>query len=159
MMKKTVVLFLGLLLIVSLSACSIVKTNVELTQDRANVVSIEIYRPDRAYDEGDVHELRKTNEPISVLNAEQYVPFLNRLCSLEFEKDVVFFPIPMDGGCDYVGYIVAVVYADGGYDIVAANGLYSYAVGEDGQGRHKYDHSDYCGEQSWNEFVEEYIRK
>lgn len=158
-MKKIVTLFLALLLIVSLSACAIVKTNVELTQDRANIVSIEIYCTDRAYYEGDIHEFRKTNEPISVLNAEQYAPFLNRLCSLEFEKDVVFFPIPMDGGCDYVGYIVAVVYADGGYDIVAANGLYSYAVGENGEGRHQYDHSDYCGEQAWRQFVEEFIAK
>lgn len=158
-MKKIVALCLALLLIVCLSACATVKTNKELTQNRANVVSIEIYRSDYAYYEGDIHELRKNNEPISVLNAEQHTPFLNRICQLEFERDVVFFPIPMDGGCDYVGYIIAVVYADGGYDIIAANGSYSYAVGEDGQGRHQYDHADYCGEQSWDEFVEEFIAK
>ncbi|MBQ2255665.1 MAG: hypothetical protein II330_02270, partial [Clostridia bacterium] len=68
------------------------------------------------------------------------------LCTLGFEEEVVFFPIPMDGGYDYEGYIVVVIYSDGGYDIVAERGLYSYAIGNDGQGRHKYDHSDYCGE-------------
>ena len=158
-MKKIFALLLGFAMIVCLSSCATVKTEVELSQDPANIVSIEIHHPDHAYYEGDIHALRKNNQPVSVLNVEQHTPFLNRLCLLEFEKDVAFFPIPMDGGCDYEGYVVAVVYTDGGYDIVAEKGLYSYAVGEDGQGKHKYDHSDYCGEQPWNEFVEEYIKK
>jgi len=157
--KKIISLIFSLVLVVGLISCATVKTGVELSQERTNVASIEIYHLHRAYYEGDIHALRKTNEPISVLNAEQYSPFLNRLCLLEFEKDVAFFPIPMDGGCDYEGYVIAIVYADGGYDIVAQKGSYSYAVGEDEQGKHKYDHSDYCGEQSWNEFVEEYIKK
>ena len=48
---------------------------------------------------------------------------------------------------------------DGGYDIIAERGLYSYAVGRDGQGQRKYDHSDYCGETPWAEFFKEYIEK
>ena len=158
-MKKIISLIFSLALIGCLMSCATIKTGVELSQERTNVASIEIYHLDRAYYEGDIHTLLENNEPVSVLNVEQHTPFLNRLCLLEFEKDVAFFPIPMDGGCDYEGYVVAVVYTDGGYDIVAQKGLYSYAVGEDGQGKHKYDHPDYCGEQSWNEFVEEYIRK
>jgi hypothetical protein len=84
---------------------------------------------------------------------------LDSLGSLTFEKEVVFFPIPMDGGCDYDGYIIAVIYSDGGYDIIAARGLYSYAVSSDGKGRHKYDYSNYCGETPWAEFIEDYIEK
>jgi hypothetical protein len=65
----------------------------------------------------------------------------------------------MDGGCYYGGYIIAVNYSDGGYDIIAARGLYSYAVSSDGKGRHKYDYSNYCGETPWAEFIEDYIEK
>lgn len=63
------------------------------------------------------------------------------------------------GGCDYDGYIIAIVYSDGGYDIIAEGGSYSYAVGSDGQGQHKYDHSDYCGKTPWSEFIGKYIEK
>ena len=94
-----------------------------------------------------------------ILEPEQHSNFLDALCTLDFEKEVVFFPIPMDGGYDYDGYIIAIIYSDGGYDIIAERGLYSYAVGRDGQGQYKYDHSDYCGETPWAEFFKEYIEK
>jgi hypothetical protein len=132
---------------------------VELSQDRADVQSIEIYKPECAYSERSISGFLKTNEPLAVLDSENYTNFLNTLLALDFEKEVLFFPIPMDGGCDYDGYIIAVVYSDGGYDIIAEGGLYSYSIGSNGQGRHKYDHSDYCGETPWEEFIEEYIEK
>ncbi|MBQ9779328.1 MAG: hypothetical protein IJW00_00105 [Clostridia bacterium] len=131
----------------------------EFSQDRANVQSIEIYNPERAYYEGDIHTFLEENEPLAVLNSEHHTSFLDALGTLDFEKEVVFFPIPMDGGYDYDGYIVAVVYADGGYDLIAEGGLYSYAIGSNGQGRHKYDHSDYCGKTPWTEFIKDYIVK
>ena len=158
-MKKIIALFISLLLIVCFSSCSNIKKDLKFSQDRANIQSIEIFNPDKSYYEGDIHTFLEENEPIVILEPEQHSNFLDTLCTLDFEKEVVFFPIPMDGGCDYVGYILAVVYSDGGYDIIAEGGLYSYAVGSDGQGRHKYDHSDYCGETPWAEFVEEYIGK
>ena len=158
-MKKTIALLVSLLLIFCLSSCAIVKKDVVLSQDRNNVQSIEIYNTESAYYEGDIHTFLEENEPIVILEPEQHSNFLDTLCTLDFEKEVVFLPIPMDGGYDYEGYIIAIVYSDGGYDIIAEHGLYSYAVGSDGQGRHKYDHSDYCGETPWAEFIEEYIEK
>ena len=158
-MKKIIALFVSLLLIVFFSSCANIKKDLEFSQDRANVQSIEIYKPERAYYEGDISGFLKTNEPLAVLDSEHYTNFLDTLCTLDFEKEVIFLPIPMDGGYDYEGYIIAIVYSDGGYDIIAEHGLYSYAVGSDGQGRHKYDHSDYCGETPWAEFIEEYIEK
>jgi hypothetical protein len=136
-----------------------VKKDVELSQDRTHVQSIEIYHPERAYYEGDIHTFLEENEPIAILGSEHHKSFLDTLCSLKFEKEIVFFPISMDGGCDYDGYIVAVVYSDGGYDMIAEGGSYSYALGRDGQERHKYDHSDYCGDVAWNDFVEQYIEQ
>ena len=158
-MKKITVLLVSLLLIFCLSSCANTKKDLELSQDRDNVQSIEIYKSERAYYEGDISGFLKTNAPLAVLGSEHHTNFLDALCTLDFEKEIVFFPIPMDCGCDYDGYIIAVVYSDGSYDIIAESGLYSYAVGSDGQGRHKYDHSNYCGETPWTEFIEQYIKK
>ena len=158
-MKKVIILLISLLLLVCLSSCANIKKEVELSQDRTNVVSIEIYNSERAYNEGDIHGFFEENEPIWVLKSEKNSDFLDALCALEYEEEKVFFPIPMDGGCDYQGYIIAIVYSNGGYDIFAEDGLYSYAIGSDGQGQHKYDHSDYCGDVKWNDFVKGFIEK
>lgn len=158
-MKKVIILLISLLLLVCLSSCANVKKEVVLSQDRTNVESIEIYNSERAYYEGDIHGFLEENEPIGVLKSEKISGFLDTLCALEYEEEKVFFPIPMDGGCDYQGYIIAIVYSDGGYDIFAEDGLYSYAIGSDGQGRHKYDHADYCGDVAWNDFVQEFIEQ
>ena len=158
-MKKAIALLISVLLIFCLASCANVKKDLELSQDRDNVQSIEIYKPERAYYEGDIAGFLKSNDPVAVLEAELFSSFLDDLCNLEFEEEKVFFPVPMDGGCDYEGYIIAIVYSDGEYDIIAEGGLYSYAVDSEGQERHRYDHSDYCGEIPWTEFVEEYIEK
>jgi hypothetical protein len=158
-MKKTIALLISFLLLFCLSSCATVKKDVKFSQDRANVSSIEIYNPEKTYHAGDIHTFLEENEPIVILEPEQHSSFLDSLGSLTFEKEVVFFPIPMDGGCDYDGYIIVVIYSDGGYDIIAARGLYSYAVSSDGKGRHKYDYSNYCGETPWAEFIEDYIEK
>ena len=157
--KKAITLLISLLLLVCLSSCANVKKEVELSQDRANVESIEIYNSERAYYEGDIHIFLEENKPVAVLESENFTAFLDTLCDLKFEEEKVFFPIPMDGGCDYQGYIIAIVYSDGGYDIFAEDGLYSYVIGSNGQGRHKYDHSDYCGDVKWNDFVKGFIEK
>lgn len=158
-MKKGIILFISLALVFCFASCADIKKELELSQDRANVRSIEIYKPERAYYEGDISGFLKSNEPVTVLASEHHAGFLDALCALDFEKETVFLPIPMDGGCDYDGYIIAIVYSDGGYDIIAEGGSYSYAIGSDGQGRHKYDHSDYCGKAPWSEFIGEYIEK
>ena len=158
-MKKITMLLISLLLIFCLSSCANIKKDLEFSQDRANVQSVEIFNPEKSYYEGDIHAFLEENEPIVILEPEQHSSFLDSLGSLTFEKEVVFFPIPMGGGCDYGGYIIAVNYSDGGYDIIAARGLYSYAVSSDGEGRHKYDYSNYCGETPWAEFIEDYIEK
>ena len=158
-MKKVITLLISLLLLVCLSSCANIKKEVELSQDRTNVVSIEIYNSERAYYEGDIHGFLEENEPIWVLESEKNSDFLDALCAFEYEEEKVFFPIPMDGGCDYQGYIIAIVYSDGGYDIFAEDGSYSYAIDSDGQGRYKYDHFDYCGDVAWNDFVEQYIEQ
>jgi len=158
-MKKAITLLISLLLLVCLSSCANIKKEVELSQDRTNVASIEIYNSERAYYERDIHGFLEENEPIWVLESEKNSDFLDALCAFEYEEEKVFFPIPMDGGCDYQGYIIAIVYSDGGYDIFAEDGSYSYAIGSDGKERHKYDHSDYCGDVAWNDFVEQYIEQ
>ncbi len=158
-MKKITIFLVSLLVLFCLSSCATVEKEVKLSQDRANIASIEIYNSEYAYYEEDIHDFLRKNEPVAILKSEYHTSFLDALCDLKFEEEIVLFPIPMDGGCDYSGYIVAIVYSDGGYDIFAEGGLYSYAVGNDGQGRHKYDHSDYCGDVAWNDFVKEFIEQ
>lgn len=158
-MKKTFLLLVSVILMFSLSACATVTKEFEFSQKRENVQSIEIYNSEEAYYEGDIHQFRDENEPIVLLSDEESSAFLDAFEKLKFEEEKVFFPIPMDGGHDYQGYIVIIVYADGGYDIVSEGGQYSYAIGKDGQGRHKYSHADYYGDDSWSELVEKYIDK
>ena len=75
-MKKIIALFVSLLLIVCFSSCANIKKDLEFSQDRANVQSIEIYKPERAYYEGDISGFLKTNEPLAVLESEHYTNFL-----------------------------------------------------------------------------------
>lgn len=159
MMKKIISVLVVSILTISLSSCATIKKSLKLSQEKSHIQSIEIYNTDHSYDEGSIHVFREKNKPIVVLKKTEISAFLDVLRALKFEKEVVFFPIPMSGGCDYDGYVIAVVYSDGGYDIIAEEGLYSYAVGKDGQGRHKYDHSDYCGKKPWSEIFGEYIEK
>lgn len=159
-MKKTFSVLILLTLVFSLSACTVTTQKTpKLSQKTDQVQAIEIYKPDHAYSEGDVNLFRQENTPVFVLESEANSAFLDELVALKFEEETVFLPIPMDGGSDYEGYIVAVVYSDGGYDIIAEKGLYFYSVGKNGEGKHKYDPSDYCGETPWEDFIEKYIRK
>ena len=157
-MKKIIFAVIALLLTICLSSCITVTKNIELTQNRDNVQAIEIYYTEEMYYEGDISSFRKHNEPFVTLK-EDFSDFLDVITALEYEEEKILFPIPMDGGYDYSGYVIAVVYSDGGYDIIAARGLYSYGIGKNGNGRHKYDHSDYCGETPWIEFIAGYIEK
>jgi len=110
------------------------RKDVEVSQNRDNIQSVEIYNFEKAYYEGNIHTFLEENEPVAVLEEERFTAFLDALCNLEFEEEKVFSPISMDGGYDYEGYIIAVVYSCGGYDI-----------------------SNCCGETLWTEFVEKYI--
>ena len=158
-MKKLFLLLVSIILISGLSACATMTKDFELTQNRENVQSVEIYNSEQAYYEGDIHQFRDENEPIVLLSGEENSTFLDGVGSLKFEEEKVFFPIPMDSGYDYQGYIVVIVYTDGGYDLLSENGQYFYSIEKDGQGRHKYDHSDYCGDESWSDFIGRYIGK
>lgn len=156
-MKKSLVFLLILLLSITFSSCATVKENIVFSGDRSDIQLIEIYNLDKAYYEGDISKMRQENEPICIFDAQEHSDFIESISSLEFEKEKVIFPIPMDGGYDYSGYVIAMVYSNDSYDIIAEEGLYSFSVGNNGKTRHKYDHSDYCGEKSWADFIEEYI--
>ena len=155
-MKRFLTLLTSILIALCLASCATIHNRANPSQDPENVQAIEIYYSDEFYSERNISSFRKENEPITVLNPEEHAAFLDTLTSLKFEKQIVLLPIPMDGGYDYGGYIVAVVYTDGAYDIVAEDGLYSYSPGKNGQGRHEYDHSDYCGATPWADIFEEY---
>ena len=143
----------------SLCACTMVQHNFSFSQQRDNIKSVEIYNSDKLYYEGDVSSFKKENEPIAVLETEALSDCINSIEQLKFEEEKVFFPIPMDGGYHYQGYILIIVYIDGGYDLIASGGQYSYFIGKDGQGKHNYEHFDYCGEIAWDEFVEKFLEQ
>ena len=124
------------------------------------IQSIELYHSEQAYSEGNISLFRQENEPITVLEGDACTGFAQALGKLRSEDAIMLIPFPMDGGYDYEGYIVAVVYADGGYDIFAECGSYACVVGHNGQvRRRKYDHADYCGDTPWAEIIEGYIEK
>ena len=157
-MKKAFFSFVCMVLMLNLCACATVRKDFELSQERESVKDIEIYKSEQLYDEGDIHLFRSENKPIAIVE-EAISDCLNSIEQLTFEKEKVFFPIPMDGGYHYQGYMMIIVYEDGGYDIISDGGLYSYAIDKDGQGKHKYDYANYCGELVWKDFVEKYTEK
>lgn len=157
-MKKTFLFIISFIVILNLSSCTTAKTKVELSKSGEDVQAIEIYNSEQKYYEGNISEFLNGNEPIFTLGKEEHSTFLDALCNLEFGEEKVYFPIPMDGGYDYEGYIIAIIYTDDAYDIIAEKGSYSYFVNKKGEGRHKYEHSDYCGETPWSDFVEQYIK-
>ncbi len=153
-MKKAFLLFTSIILLFNLCACATIKKDFEFSQKRANIQSIEIYDSKQTYTEADIHKFRENNKPIKVLVAQEQKDFLKVIEEFEFEKEVVLFPIPMDGGYYYAGYMIVIVYKDGSYDIIAEYGLYSYGSGD----KHKYDHSNYCGKTPWDHIFEEYTK-
>lgn len=156
-MKKVYLLVISILLMLSFCACTMVQENFKFSQQHDNVKVIEIYNSEKLYDEGNISSFKKENEPIAILETDALSDCLNSIEQLKFEEEKVFFPIPMDGGYQYQGYILIIVYTNGGYDLIASNGQYSYAIGKDGQGKHTYKHADYCGELEWDEFVEKFL--
>ena len=158
-MKKLLLIFVTVFLAFNLSACATIRKTFKLTQERESVQSIEIYVSEQAYSEGNINMFREQNEPAVILDQQDHADFLDAVGKLKFEETILLIPIPMDGGYDYEGYVVAIVYENGGYDIIAETGRYSYAVGKYGQERHKYDYSDYCGKEPWADFFEKYLGK
>ena len=159
-MKKAALTLFSLFLLCTLFSCAPVRRKVSYAQGIEQIQSIELYHSEQAYSEGNISGFRQENEPITVLQGDACAEFAQAFGNLKFEEVMMLIPIPLDGGCDYEGYVVAVVYADGGYDIFAERGSYSYVVGRDGTVRRQaYDAADYCGEAPWAELIEKYIEK
>ncbi|MBP3479508.1 MAG: hypothetical protein J6K03_08540 [Oscillospiraceae bacterium] len=155
-MKMTINILLLLLLGLILTSCTTIKTDYVLSMDESQIQAIDIYNIDdvsKSYSERNIHCLRSECTPTYTLTSEQYTSFLDKLTSMEFEEEIVLIPIPMDGGCDYMGYIVSIVYIDGSYDIIAEEGQFSYSS----VNGYKYSHADYSGTVSWSDFIREYI--
>ncbi|MBR6781948.1 MAG: hypothetical protein IKM33_01965 [Clostridia bacterium] len=157
MFRKIVVLFIAALLLFNLMGCMYipVKKSIKLSKDESVIQSIDIYCVEDAYYEGDVSGLRSEISPVCTLTAEQQDDFVKELLSLKFETEIYLLPMPMDGGYDYEGYVVSVVYDDGSYDLIAEEGQYSYL--NVGNGSHKYDYADYCGTKDWSAWIETHI--
>lgn len=155
-MKKIGIFSIILFLLVCLCSCSTVTRSFKLSGDIENVIDICIYYTEKNYTESDVHNLFDENNPIYKMSKEEKELFLNSIETLEYSKEVVYFPIPMDGGVDIGGYIFCINYKNG-YDLLGINGLFSYNINPKGQERYKYDYANYSGERKWLDLVGEYI--
>ena len=153
---KTSSIILLIFICVCLSACITVMGKYTLRKDRSDVLCVEIFKTEKTYKESDVDDLRSENTPICSLENEKCTAAIETLCKLEYSKKKILFPIPMDGGCDLGGYVAAVVYTDGSYDLIAEKGLFCYSE-NNGKGQYKYDYSDYSGERPFAELIEEMV--
>lgn len=155
-MKRICAVTVILALILCLTSCINVKENLELLHGYEKVDSVELFFTDEVYDENNVHVFHEKNTPIKILRGD-LSELCSALCELKFEREVILFPIPMDGGCDLSGYIISVVFEGGDYDLISYSGLFSYAIGKDGRPRYKYDYSDYCGGEPWDDFIKRHF--
>lgn len=157
---KTKTKILAFILITCICGClfSCVKVSNRFSplRDKSGAVCVEIFKVEKNYNERDVDDLRAENTPVCFLENERCREAVELLCELEYTKDILLIPIPADGGCDFNGYVVAIVYEDGAYDLLAEEGLFSYWE-KDGNGRYSYDYSDYSGERGFSELIEELI--
>lgn len=158
-MKKLSAIIILLLTLIFITSCITVNGTFKLSQSELNITSIEIYKTEEMYDLGNIHFLRDENTPICIIPLQMQEKFINEIESLMYKKEVLLFPIPMDGGFETIGYVIAIVYKDGSYDIVAYNGYFSYTLKANGDERYKYDYSDYCGDEPWDSIIEKYIEK
>lgn len=155
-MKKIVTFLLLILFVLGATSCSSKTTTVSLSDDRDEIKTVAIIELSKDYYEGDVTKLFDENKPISIIDDEQKDAFLQELLSLEFKKSFSLLPIPMDGGVDFSGYVVAIAYIDGGYDLIAEHGQFSADV-DDNKTKYGYSHDDYCGELAWAYFINKYL--
>lgn len=158
-MKKAIYVFIAICIMITfLSACTTVEHKFELSHDISGIEQIVIYNTETSYYESNIHNLINELEPNYIIEADQQSDFLEELLDLDldFEEDVSIFPIPMDGGYDYTGYIVCIVY-NNGYDIIAEQGQFRYSKSSDEKESYWYGHMDYCGTNSWEELINKYI--
>lgn len=158
-MKKIIIFLVIASLAFSVCSCATVQRSIKFGKDQSEIVSVDIYYIEKQYYEGDIHNLRSENTPIYTFEPDVQNEFLSELESQTFEKEIVFLPLPMDGGCDYSGYIVSVVYTNGSYCIIAEQGQFYYLIEDDKTEKYEYDHSDYCGNESWSDFIEKSMRE
>lgn len=156
-MKKTISLGLVILLLVSLSSC-VIKTDkaIELCGYVTDITSIDIYFTDEEYSKP-IDTIREDSTPLYTIKKEDEGAFIDRILSLEYEKDVVFLPITYAHVYSN-GYIIVINYSSGNFDLIAESGLLSCVIESDGSESYSYDNSSYCGECSWSSFIEEYIK-
>lgn len=157
--KILVMIALLLLLLLSLSSCGTIDKKIKLSSHVSEIQTIEIYHIESNYSEGDVSALREENTSYCSVAPTDYDAFLNELTSLPFSEEIPFFPMTaVDGGYDYSGYIISIVYADNSYDLIAEKGQFFYSIGDNGDGKYSYDTSNYHGEVAWTDFVEKYVQ-
>ena len=160
-MRKLISILTIFVVILSLCSCGKVNKNIVFSGEPWQTLEVEIYYVEKSYSEGDIQNLRDENTPLCVLNnltedGEIISNLMNEISSLTFIQEVIYFPAAIDWIYTYEGYVVCVVYPNG-YDIIAPNGQFYYALDRKGKEHYKYGHSDYSGETEWSEIVERYI--
>ena len=158
-MKKIICICALMFIMFFLSACITVDVNFKLSQSKTNITSIDIYEVDSVYDHGNVHNLKEENQPIYTITSSKQEQFIKEIESLKYEKEIILFPIPMDGGLNLTGYAIVISYQNGGYDIIGDDGFFSYKLKENGEERYSYDYSNYCGDEPWDSVIWKYINK
>lgn len=155
-MKRGAAAVLTCVSLLLLGSCVRVETGAELSGDRQDIKSVDIYDIANRYYEGDVSGLREENAPVFTVPVDTRDEFLDDLAELKFDKEVCLLPVPMDGGYDYSGYVIIISYADDSYDLIASGGQFSYSPGQDGRETYRYGYADYCGQEPWDDFIEKY---
>ena len=116
-MKKTISLVLVILLLFSLSSC-VIKTDkaIELCGYVTDITSIDIYFTDEEYSKP-IDTIREDSTPLYAIKKEDEGAFIDRILSLEYEKDVVFLPITYAHVYSN-GYIIVINYSSGNFDLI-----------------------------------------
>ncbi len=157
-MKRLIFAFICLICGFSFTSCATVNVNIDFSNNISEIESVEIYNLEKQYTtQAEARRLREENEPVYILENEQIESFVCEISSLDFSEERIYFPAPVDWVHLYSGYVVSVVYNDGSYDIVAANGQLSFE--NKGNGKYGYGHADYCGEEPWDDIIKGYIQK
>ena len=142
---STIVFTVLMTVAVWVAATPVFDVKYECMYEADKVSSIAIYE----LNEDSVEVIDETIEPYRMIKESEYSGFLNGIESLPFENEIILLPIPLDYDFSYYGYVVKIVYDDGAYEIISANGVQEQV---DTVGENKYTHYS-CDKMVWFKYI------
>lgn len=156
-MKKVFALVMSVIIVLSLSACTVkLEKETRLGDEIERVSHVDVYNVGEI--EWSVLDIRDTASPVYTIRDAEATDFVSELLSVDYGNKV-YFPALIDYAHIFSpGYVVFINYVDGDFDVYAEKGVYVHSgrLTADGASHYHYYPHSYFGDTPWPEFIEKY---